>query len=135
MRNRMSDRVLAKLIESVNRHLPERKQSLKALIESDNPTIKARDGNEYYVEKEELEFISKFVDEFEWDKFFIPIILEMTNLGGEYIIYIRDKRHAKFLEKAFGFDRYAGNAMLLYTYEMQRIRKKLRTTTQVMFRV
>jgi len=135
MINRMTDRVLAKLIESVNRHLPERKQSLKTLIESKNPTIRAKDGNEYDIEKEELEFIAKFVDEFDWDKFHIPIILEMTNLGGEYVIYVRDKRHAKFLEKAFGFNRYAGNVMMLYTYEMQRIRKKLRTTTQVMFRV
>uniref|UniRef100_A0A7C4S5N3 UPF0216 protein ENL48_02000 n=1 Tax=Geoglobus ahangari TaxID=113653 RepID=A0A7C4S5N3_9EURY len=131
----MTDRVLAKLIESVNRHLPERKQSLKALINSENPTIKARDGNEYYIEKEELEFIAKFVEEFDWDKFYIPIILEMTNLGEEYVIYVRDKRHAKFLEKAFGFNRYSGNTMLLYTYEMQKIRRKLKTTTQVMFRV
>ncbi len=135
MMNKMTDRVLAKLIESVNRHLPERKQSLKALINSENPTIKARDGNEYYIEKEELEFIAKFVEEFDWDKFYIPIILEMTNLGEEYVIYVRDKRHAKFLEKAFGFNRYSGNTMLLYTYEMQKIRRKLKTTTQVMFRV
>ncbi len=135
MFEKMSDRVIAKLIESVNRHLPEKRLSLKYLLESKNPSIRAKDGNEYDVDREELEFIAKFVDEYEWDRFFLPIILEMTNLGGEYIIYIRDKMHAKFIEKAFGFNRYTGNTMFLYTYEMQRIRKILRTTTQVMFRV
>ncbi len=135
MFDKISDRAIAKLIESVNRHLPEKRMSLKYLLESKNPTIRAKDGNEYDIEKEELEFIAKFVDEFEWDKFYLPIILEMTSLGNEYIIYIRDKRHAKFIEKAFGFNRYTGNTMFLYIYEMQKIRKKLRTTTQVMFRV
>lgn len=130
---RITDRVLAKLVESVNKHLPERKKSLREMLK--DPTIKARDGNEYYIEKKELEFIAKFVDELDWDRFYVPIILEMTSLGGEYVIYVRDKMHAKFIEKAFGFNRYVGDVMMLYAYEMQQIRKKLRTASQVMFRV
>ncbi|WP_456477642.1 DUF61 family protein [Geoglobus ahangari] len=135
MRDRFSDRALAKLVESINRHLPQRRVSLKALLEMDSPAIRARDGEEYDIERDELEFIARYVDEYEWDRFSIPIILEMRNLGSEYVIYVRDRRHAEFIEKAFGFDRYVDDVMLLYVYEMQRIRRRLKTASQVMFRV
>lgn len=135
MSERFSDRALAKLVESINRHLPERRVSLKVLLEMDSPSIRARDGQEYDLDRDELEFISEYVDEYEWDRFFIPIILEMTNLGSEYVVYVRDRRHADFIERAFGFDRYVDGKMMLYVYEMHRIRRKLRTASQVMFRV
>ncbi len=132
---RFSDRALAKMVESINRHLPERRHNLKDLLGMDNPSFKAKDGFEYDIERGELEFIASHVDSYEHEKFSIPIILEMTNLGDEYVIYVRDKRHAEFIQKAFGFDRYVNDVMMLYTYEMQKIRKKLRTTSQIMFRV
>ncbi len=135
MVERFSDRALAKLVESINRHLPQKRLSLKALMEMDSPSIRARDGTEHDIERKELEFIAEYVDEYEWDRFFLPIILEMRNLGSEYVIYVRDRKHAEFIEKAFGFNRYVDDVMLLYVYEMQRIRRKLRTASQVMFRV
>ncbi len=135
MSERFGDRALAKLVESINRHLPERRVSLKALLEMDSPSIRARDGQEYDLDRDELEFIASHVDEYEWDRFFIPIILEMTNLGREYVVYVRDRRHADFIKRAFGFDRDVEGTMMLYVYEMHRIRRKLRTASQVMFRV
>ncbi len=135
MNDRFGERVFSKLVESINRHLPQKRQSLKALLEMDDPVIKARDGGEYVVERRELEFISENLEQEEWERFFIPIILEMTALGNEYVVYVRDMRHARFIERVFGFDRYVGNSMLLYTYEMEEIRKKLRTASQVMFRI
>ena len=131
---RFGNRTLAKLVESINRHLPERRQNLKSLLQMENPSFKARDGIEYDIERDELEFIACHVDEHDQDRFSIPIILEMTSLGDEYVVYVRDKRHADFIRKAFGFDRSVNDTMMLYTYEMQRIRKKLRTASQIMFR-
>lgn len=133
--DRFGDRTLAKLVESINRHLPEKRHSLKSMLEMDTPSFRARDGMEYDIEKKELEFIAEYVDEEEQDRFSIPIILEMTSLGDGYVVYVRDRRHAEFLKRAFGFDRYVNNIMMLYFYELQKIRKVLKTTTQVMFRV
>jgi len=133
--DRFGDRALAKLVESINRHLPERRHTLKALLQMDSPSFRARDGIEYEIARDELEFIAEHVDEDEHDRFSIPIILEMTSLGDEYVIYVRDRRHAEFLKRAFGFDRFVNDVMMLYTYEMQKIRKRLRTSSQVMFRV
>lgn len=128
------ERTLLKLVETINRHLPEKRRSLEELLKMEDPEIRGRDGIDYYIERKELEFIASYVDEFDRGRFMIPIILEMANLGGDYVIYVRDKLHARFIEKAFGFDRYVNDTLMLYSYELQRIRKVLKTTSQIMFR-
>lgn len=131
----MNERIIAKLVESVNRHIAEKSRSLKEMLEEKHPKIKAKDGNEYYVDKEELKFIAKYVDEIDWDRFKIPIILEMTEIGYERVIYIRDKLHAEFIKKAFNLGREINDSLILYMYELPQIRRKLRTASQILFRV
>ncbi|MEM0350624.1 MAG: DUF61 family protein, partial [Archaeoglobaceae archaeon] len=76
-----------------------------------------------------------FVEEEDRKKFRIPIILEMCDIGGERVIFVRDKLHIEFIRKAFGFDRIVNNNLMLYFYELPAIRRRLRTASQVMFRV
>lgn len=131
----MNEKVLAKMIESVNKHIPAVTKSLEDLLKEKDPTILAKDGNEYYIEPKELDFIASFVEEEERKKFRIPIILEMCDFGNERVVFVRDKLHIEFIKKAFGFNRVLNGNLLLYLYELPAIRRKLRTATQVMFRV
>ncbi len=131
----ISERALAKMIEAVNKHLPQRSRTLAEMLKERYPTIRARDGNEYLIERKELEFIAQYVDELDWNKFKIPIILEMCDVGGETLVYVRDKLHAEFIQKAFGYDRFVDDVLVLHMYEIQPIRRKLRTASQVLFKV
>lgn len=131
----MNEKTLAKMIESVNRHMPAVTKTLEDLLKEKDPTILAKDGNEYYIETEELKFIASHLEEDERRRFRIPIILEMHEIGGERIVFVRDKLHTEFIKRAFGFNRIVNNNLMLYPYELPAIRKKLRTATQVMFRV
>lgn len=131
----ISERALAKMIEAVNRHLPQKSRTLAEMLKEKYPTIRARDGNEYLIERKELEFIAQHVDELDWEKFKIPIILEMCDVGGETLVYVRDKLHAEFIRKAFGYDRFVDDVLVLHMYEIQPIRRKLRTASQVLFKV
>ncbi|MCS7144565.1 MAG: DUF61 family protein [Archaeoglobaceae archaeon] len=131
----MNEKILAKMIEAVNKHMPVAMRSLEEMLKEKDPTILAKDGNEYYVEKKELEFIAEHVDELERNKFKIPIILEMCEIGGERVVFVRDKLHIAFIKKTFGYDRIVNDSLMLYLYELSAIRRKLRTATQVMFRV
>lgn len=127
--------MLAKMIEAMNKHMPAVRRNLKEMLEDEDPSFKAKDGNEYIIEKRELEFIANHVDEMDWERFVIPILLEMNYTGGETVIFIRDKLHQRFMKNAFGFDRFVRDAMMIYPYELQRVRKKLRTASQVIFKV
>jgi uncharacterized protein (UPF0216 family) len=131
----MDEKTLAKMIEAVNKHMPEKTRSLAEMLKERDPTIRAKDGNEYYIERRELEFIAQHVDELDWPRFRIPVILEMNDIGGERVIYVRDKLHAEFIRRAFGFDRVLNGILTLYMYELPEIRRKLRTASQVIFRI
>ncbi|HID42382.1 MAG TPA: DUF61 family protein [Archaeoglobaceae archaeon] len=131
----ISDRTLAKMIEAINKHMPAKSKTLSEMLKEDEPTIKAKDGNEYLIEKKEIEFIAKYVDELDWSRFNLPVILEMCDIHGEIVVFVRDKMHAEFIEKAFGYNRYTDGILSLYLYEMGPIRRKLKTASQVMFRV
>ncbi|MCQ4153191.1 MAG: DUF61 family protein [Archaeoglobales archaeon] len=131
----MNEKILAKMIESVNKHMPAAMKNLEEMLKEKDPVILAKDGNEYYIEKKELEFIAQYVDELDRRRFRIPIILEMCEIGGERVVFVRDKLHIEFVKKAFGYDRIVNDSLMLYLYELPAIRRKLRTASQVMFRV
>ncbi len=127
------DRALATLVSTVNSHLPRNSRMLAEMLEEDEPVITARDGNEYLVERKELEFIAKYLDEEEMKSFPIPVILEMCDVGGKTLVYVRNKKHAEFLKRAFGFDRFVNGVLVLELYEIHPVRRKLKTASQVMF--
>ncbi|MEM0351304.1 MAG: DUF61 family protein, partial [Archaeoglobaceae archaeon] len=54
----MNEKILAKMIEAVNRHMPAVTKSLEEMLKEKDPKILAKDGNEYYIEPKELEFIA-----------------------------------------------------------------------------
>ncbi|MFP3909486.1 MAG: DUF61 family protein [Archaeoglobaceae archaeon] len=131
----ISDKQLSKMVQAMNKHIPQSGKSLAALLKEKEPMIKAKDGNEYIIEKEELEFIAQYVDELDWERFKLPIILEMNDVYGERIILIRDKLQASFIKDAFGFDRFnKDGALLIYLYELGPVRRKLKTASNVMFK-
>jgi len=129
----MTERMLAKMVEAMNIHLPRKSRSLAEMLKEKYPKILARDGNEYLIERKELEFIAQYVEDKE--NFKIPIILEMCSVGDTRLVYVKDKLHAEFISKAFGYDRFVEGNLVLHLHEIIPIRKKLRTATQIAYRV
>ncbi len=131
--NEIVDRALATLVSTVNSHLPRNSRMLAEMLEEDEPVIVARDGNEYLIERKELEFIAEYLDEEEIKSFPVPVILEMCGVGGKTLVYVRNKKHAEFLKRAFGFDRFVNGVLVLELHEIHPVRRKLKTASQVMF--
>ncbi len=131
----ISERTLAKMVETINAHLPKRQRKLKELLNEIYPTYEARDGNRYLIERRELEFIAKHLNEDEIEDFKVPIVFEMYSLGGSVLIYVKDRLHAEFIRRAFGYDRFHEGKMVLHMHEMANVRKVLRTATQVAYGV
>lgn len=129
----ISEKTLARLLETLNKHIPEKRRKLSEMLNEKEPTIKAGDGSEYIINKEELAFIAGYIEESDWSKFSIPLILEMHRLETTTVAYVRDELHQKFINKAFGFERIVDEVMLLYLYEVRVIRRKLRTASQILF--
>jgi len=58
----LMDRAIADLVSAVNKHLARNSRMLADMLKENEPTIKARDGNEYLIEKKELEFIAEYLE-------------------------------------------------------------------------
>ena len=130
----MEERVIAKLIETMNSHLPRKRVSLKELLLMDSPHVECRDGSKHYFEDDELKFISGIIPEYMHERFFLPIILEMTTYMGSTVVVVRDRLHQEVIRAILEIPEREGDLMI-YLPEVRKIRRELPTTTQYMFRI
>lgn len=128
------DKILNKEISRINLHLPKTRKSLAKLLEEDEPKVELRDGSKHYFKKEELLFLSSLIDEWEKDKLFLPIVLELTPVWHGYF-KIHGKIEVKVIEKILGtYDILEEKSEItLPRYLLPKIRRKLPTTTTYAF--
>ncbi|NHJ47073.1 MAG: DUF61 family protein [Asgard group archaeon] len=97
----MADKILDLIwsldIEKMNDHLPTERRSLKDLLEEENPHVMTKNNQKHRIKKKDLELISKFLSDNEWERVKLPIILlRRTSLakgiysvsGGKRELYI-----------------------------------------------
>ncbi len=130
----VEERIVSRLIETMNSHLPKRRMSLKELLEMESPHIECRDGSLHYFEERELEFISRIIPAEEHERLFLPVILEMTTYMGSTVVFVRDRLHQYVIRTLLDIPEKEGD-LIIYLPEVREVRRKLPTTTQYMFRI
>ncbi|WP_144368020.1 DUF61 family protein [Palaeococcus pacificus] len=128
------DEVLNKELSRINLHLPRQRKSLAQLLKEEEPKVKLKDGSEHYFKRKELEFLASLLDEWEVDKLYIPIVLEITTTWHGYF-KVRGALAVKVIEKLLGtYDILEEkNELTLPRYMLPKIRRKLPTTTTYAF--
>src|SRR3990172_8280773 len=72
-------RMSMKFLQTLNKHLPVKRKTLKELIGEVKPSVINRDGSTHYFDKKELEKLASLIPEWEHDKLRLPIYLEMSS--------------------------------------------------------
>lgn len=67
--------LIANELRIVNKHLPRERLSLSKLISMDVPHVILRDGTVHFFRKAELKKLCSYLDESEWDKLLLPIVI------------------------------------------------------------
>jgi uncharacterized protein (UPF0216 family) len=113
----MSEKILDLIwtldIEKMNDHLPAERRSLKNLLNDEKPEVKTKKNQTHRIRKKDLELISQFIPESDWENVKLPIILlRRTSMdkgifsvsGGKRELYIihkligrTDKEYQRFL--------------------------------------
>jgi hypothetical protein len=135
MRINYSQRVFAKQLQLLNRHLPKSRRSLATLLDEATPCIDLKDGSEHCFKKEELKKLSELIPKRNWGRLPLPILIELgSSLYGRGTARISGRLECyvatKILEKDF-----EGEELFIYRPELRKLRKVLPTTTQYMFTV
>ena len=118
-------------LSRINSHLPRARVRLGKLMEMEEPHVVLRDGSSHFFRREELELLSKLVDE--GDVLRLPIVLEVS--GAKF--RVRGKVEVKVIDRLLGlYDPLDDSSEKLYQrYFLSKIRKLLPTATTVAFTV
>ncbi|MBO8174079.1 MAG: DUF61 family protein [Thermococcus sp.] len=128
------DEIINKEISRINLHLPRAKKSLAKLLNEDTPKVQLRDGSFHYFKKGELEYLRSLLEEWEIEKLYLPIVIEITTTWHGYF-RVRGEIEVKVIEKILGtYDILEEKKeVTLPRYLLPKIRRTLPTTTTYAF--
>jgi len=124
-----ADDIIRIELARINSHLPKARVRLDELMRMEEPHVVLRDGSSHFFRREELELLSKLVDE--EDVLRLPIVLEVS---GEKF-RVRGRVEVKVMDRLLGlYDPLDDSAERTYhRYLLSRVRRLLPTATTVAF--
>ncbi len=138
MEDEFEKRMSVKFIQTLNRHLPKKRKTLKELLLEEKPDVEGIDGSIHSFDKKELEKLASIIPEWEYDKLRLPIYLEMSSSMERGSIRISGRLECMIINSIlYEGDKKAGkeerDSIVIYYPHLPKIRRGLRTTTQFMF--
>ncbi len=132
----LDKRISLKFIQTLNRHLPAQRKTLKELLLEDRPIVKNQDGTTHSFDKKELGKLALIIPENEHGALRLPLYLEMSSSMESGNIKISGRLECKILKKILEIPEKNGeirDSMIIHYPHLAKIRKELSTTTQFMF--
>ena len=133
-------KISIKFLQTLNRHLPAKRKTLKELFQETRPNIKNLDGSTHFFDKKEIEKVASLVPEWEHDKLRLPIYLEMSSSMERGTIRVSGRIECMLISRVLYGDeeikkKEVKDAMIFYYPYLRKVRKELPTATQFMFTI
>jgi uncharacterized protein (UPF0216 family) len=129
-------RVFAKLVRSLNDHLPVERKALGELLGEEKPRVACRDGSSHRIRREELEAIERIVRprwENEAERLKLPILIEMAPDYGRSAARIRGRVYCDIVQAILGEERKTTDEMVIFRPDIRKLRRELPSATQYAF--
>lgn len=127
------DTQVRKMLEMMNRHVPSKRASLADHLKGTDPGYEGKDGVRYHIKRKELEYLATLLDEWEWPKLKLPIIV-MTDTADDMGAWkIMGRMEVKVVSKIVERAPEAEDSMRLFHPHMVKLRSELPTATTMMF--
>ncbi len=137
MEDEFEKRMSIKFIQTLNRHLPRKRKTLKVLLLEEKPIVEGIDGSIHSFYKKELEKLASIIPEWEYDKLRLPIYLEMSSSMERGAIRISGGLECRIisgiLHEGDKKSMEERDSLVIYYPHLPKIRRELPTTTQFMF--
>ncbi|MEM1560598.1 MAG: DUF61 family protein [Ignisphaera sp.] len=101
----------------VNKHLPKERLSLHRLIEMEIPHVILRDGTIHFFRKTELKVLANYIEQNEWDKLLLPIIIIIRPDIDNGIAVVEDSLAIKVIARILGTELSSKNMKRLILYK------------------
>jgi len=128
-----NDKTWTKMFQSMNNHIPALRPNLADLMVSKEPSYTGKDGHTYLVDRKELEILAKNLDEWDWPKLKIPILL-MTDTNYEGGMWkVIGKTEVRVISKIINREPEREDEILIFYPQLMDLRKMLPTCTNTMY--
>ncbi len=133
IRSKFDDKVLAKAVQALNKHLPVKRKTLSTLLSEDKPTVQGRDNSFYRIKKEELHKIANLIPKEDYGKLRLPIYIELTSDYGRGIARVHGKSECEIVRKLLGKEGGEVDEIFIHREDVRKLRRELQTATQYAF--
>ena len=134
--SKFDERVLAKAVQALNKHLPVKRKTLLTLLSEDKPAVQGRDNSVLRIKKEELHKIANLIPQEDYGKLRLPIYIELTSDYGRGIARVRGKSECEIVRKLLGKESEESkevDEIFMHRGDMRKLRRELQTATQYAF--
>jgi len=133
---KVDDKVIAKAVKTLNKHLPVERKTLSTLLSEDKPAVRGRDNTVYRIKREELQKIANLISKEDYGKLKLPIYIELTSDYGRGIARVHGKLECEIVKRILGKEgeeSRAGDEIFIHREDMRKLRRVLQTATQYAF--
>ena len=143
-KSKSEDRVIAKTVRSLNKHLPIQRETLLNLLREDKPSIQGRDNSINRIRREEQDKIGGIISRNDYGKLRLPIYIELSPDYGRGIARVHGRLECEIVRKILrkeeeekgekGEDEREGvDEIFINREDVRKLRRELQTTTQYAF--
>ncbi len=124
---------LQKMLALMNNHLPTARRYLTELMGEDTPEYLGKDGVHYRMDKAEMELVASLLDPLDKVRLRLPILVSTDTQGDTNAWRVSGSVESRLVGKLLGREPDADEEIRFYFPHLNELRKKLPTTTVVMY--
>lgn len=129
----LDERVMEKLLKSMNEHIPPKRKSLAAMLDEKEPFYEGRDGRRYVVSKEELEKLAACADPWDLDRIKVPILLMTDTSYGNGYWKVIGKAETRLVSRLIDREPEKDDVIVIFYPQLNDLRRRFPTTTNAMY--
>ncbi len=137
---KVDDKVIAKVVQTLNTHLPVERKTLLTLLTEDKPAVRGRNSTVYRIKRAELRKIANLISKEDYGKLRLPIYIELSSDYGRGIARVQGKLECEIVKRILGKENERGkegeegrDEIFIHREDVRKLRRELQTATQYAF--
>ena len=127
------ERVMAKLLQSMNEHIPPKRKSIADMLDEPDPSYEGKDGRRYAVSKDELKRLASFADPWDLGRIKIPLLLMTDTSYGTGYWKIIGRAETTLISRLINREPEKVDEILIFYPQLNDLRRQFPTTTNAMY--